>query len=51
MVILASMFPSFNGIFFFSDDAKKITNRPRFLEDGGSSIVVAAGGQEYPRYF
>lgn len=25
-------------------------SRPRFLEDGGRTIVVAAGGQEYPLY-
>lgn len=25
------------------------SSRPRFLDDGGSSIVVAAGGHEYPK--
>jgi hypothetical protein len=32
----------------FLDFSDKI-NRPRFLEDGGSSITVAAGGNEYPK--
>ncbi|XP_057370371.1 run domain Beclin-1-interacting and cysteine-rich domain-containing protein-like [Daphnia carinata] len=30
-------------------DGSSSLSRPRFLEDGGSSIVVAAGGHEYPK--